>query len=243
MATSPAIYERIERQLRRRVSAAEDGAAFPSEHRLAEEFGVARMTIRAALAGLQRDGLIERVPGRGSYVRKPAAQRPVGTLLSFHDQAIALGKTPRSTVLSATVRVASAEEAKALYPERDAAARSQVVAIERVRYFDTEAVAIERAAFPESMGALLDADLEYGSLHLELRRLGHVPTLGSSTLTATTAADDASALGVDPASALLVETRTILDHHGQPLEHTTSGYVSHRYALQVQFRIEAALPR
>lgn len=243
MATSPAIYERIERQLRRRVAAAEDGTPFPSEPRLAEEFGVARMTIRAALAGLQRDGLIERVPGRGSYVRKPAAQRPVGTLLSFHDQAIALGKTPRSTVMSAVVREASEDESTALYPELDADTRPRVVAIERVRYFDTEAVAIERATFPEALAPLLDADLEYGSLHLELRRLGHDPTLGSSMLTATTAAEDAAALGVDPASALLVETRTILDQHGRPLEHTTSAYVAHRYALQVQFRIEAALPR
>jgi GntR family transcriptional regulator len=209
---------------------------------LAEEFGVARMTIRAALAGLQRDGLIERVPGRGSYVRKPATQRPVGTLLSFHDQAVVLGKTPRSTVVSATVREASKDEVKALHPGLDPDARPRVVAIERVRYFDTEAVAIERATFPAALEPLLDADLEYGSLHLELRRLGHLPTLGSSVLTAATAADDAPHLGVDPATALLVETRTIQDQHGRPLEYTTSAYVADRYALQVQFRIEASLP-
>jgi GntR family transcriptional regulator len=238
MAASQPLYKRIEKQLRRRLEAAADGDSFPSESRLAQEFGVSRMTARAALVRLERDGLLERVPGRGSFVRQAAPARPVGTLLSFHDQALAAGRTPRSRVLEASVRPASFQETAALYPDSGTQPAS-VVAISRVRIFDDLPVAIEHAAFPASLDALLTADLETGSLHQTLRRLGLHPTLGSSVLTARTADDDASELDVAPTTPMLVETRSIVDQHGNPLEYTISSYVAHRYALKVDFSVAA----
>jgi GntR family transcriptional regulator len=238
MAAPRPLYERIERQLRRRLDAAADGEPFPSEPRLAEEFGVSRMTVRAALLGLERDGLLERVPGRGSFVRKAAAQRPVGTLLSFHDQALAAGHTPRSRVLRAERRPASPQEAALLWPGPDGAPDpAEVVAISRIRLFDDLPIAIEHAVFPAVLDALLTTDLETGSLHNALRRLGVLPTLGSSLLTARTAGDDAVDLGVTPGTPMLVETRTIHDQDGNPVEHTVSSYVADRYALKVEFAV------
>jgi GntR family transcriptional regulator len=235
MPANQPIYERIEKQLRRRLAAAADGDPFPSEPRLSEEFGVSRMTVRAALAGLERDGMLQRVPGRGSFVRKGAAQRPVGILLSFHDQALAEGRTPRSRVLKAEKRAASAQEIAALYQEDPA--EHEVIAISRVRLFDDTPIAIEHAAFPAALEALLSTDLETGSLHNALRRLGRVPTIGSSILTARTADDDASDLGVAPTTPMLVETRDIVDQDGKSLEHTISAYVANRYALKVDFDV------
>jgi GntR family transcriptional regulator len=236
MAASQPMYERIERQLRRRLDAAADGDTFPSEPRLAAEFGVSRMTVRAALAGLERDGLLDRVPGRGSFVRKTAAARPVGTLLSFHDQALLAGRTPRSRVLAAELRPATEQEEATFYP--DATARpASVVAITRVRLFDDVPMAIERAAFPASLKDLLTADLETGSLHNALRRLGRNPTVGFSILSARNAENDAVELGVAPDTPMLVETRSIVDQHGDPLEYTVSSYVAHRYTLKVDFSV------
>ncbi|WP_194919367.1 GntR family transcriptional regulator [Catenulispora rubra] len=240
MAASQPLYERIEKQLRRRLDSAADGDPFPSEPRLAEEFGVSRMTVRAALAGLERDGMLERVPGRGSFVRKGAAHRPVGVLLSFHDQALAEGKTPRSRVLEAEVRAATPPESAALYRTKDQAPEhlpEEVVAITRVRLFDDLPIAVERAVFPATLSALLTTDLETGSLHNALRRLGLTPTLGSSLLTARTADGDAPDLGVAPTTPMLVETRSIVDQHGDPLEFTVSSYVADRYGLRVDFSV------
>ena len=249
MAASQPLYERIEKQLRRRLADADDGAPFPSEPQLAEEFGVSRMTVRAALAGLERDGMLERVPGRGTFVRKGAAARPVGVLLSFHDQARAEGKTPRSRVLQATVRPATPQEIAALYQDHDSPDPTpergptptppSVVAISRVRLFDDLPIALEHAVFPATLSALLTTDLETGSLHHALRRLGLNPTLGSSLLTARTADDDALELGVAPITPMLVETRSIVDQHGSPLEYTISSYVADRYALKVDFSVAA----
>jgi len=44
--------------------------AIPSENQLAKDFGVSRMTARKALDKIQEKGLLERIPGKGTFVRK-----------------------------------------------------------------------------------------------------------------------------------------------------------------------------
>ena len=63
-------YRQIAEQLREliREGSLEPGAMVPSELRLVEQHGVARGTVRSALALLVNEGLIEVVPGRGRRV-------------------------------------------------------------------------------------------------------------------------------------------------------------------------------
>lgn len=55
--------------------ALKSGAALPSENRLAENLKVARSTVRQALASLEKDGLVLRVHGKGTFVHEEAKQR------------------------------------------------------------------------------------------------------------------------------------------------------------------------
>ena len=48
--------------------ALEAGAALPSENRLASMMNLARSTVRQALAGLEQDGLVKRIHGKGTFV-------------------------------------------------------------------------------------------------------------------------------------------------------------------------------
>jgi GntR family transcriptional regulator len=229
------LYVRIERELRARLGRARPGDVVPAESVLAEEFGVARMTVRAALNALEADGLIERIQGRGTFVRQRPAPRAAGTLMSFQDQVRSWGRRPSSRLVEAEVRAASAAEAAAL---QLTAAAPRVVSIARVRLADDEPLAVEYACFPPHLTTLLDVDLEAGSLHRALHDLGLRPTLGSSTLTAQPAGPDGTRLRVPAAEPLLVETRLIVDQHAAPLEYTISRYVGSRYALQVTFDVQ-----
>ncbi len=51
------------------------GDALPSENRLAESLGIARSTVRQALAALERSGIIRRIHGKGTYIHEQARQR------------------------------------------------------------------------------------------------------------------------------------------------------------------------
>lgn len=67
-ATPWGTYARIAESLRARLVDVEAGARVPSEAELVAEFGVARNTVRRALAALEHDGLIVTLPGRGRVV-------------------------------------------------------------------------------------------------------------------------------------------------------------------------------
>ncbi len=51
------------------------GQALPSEQRLADVLRIARTTVRQALAGLEHDGLIRRVQGKGTFVDEQVRRR------------------------------------------------------------------------------------------------------------------------------------------------------------------------
>jgi GntR family transcriptional regulator len=62
------------------------GDRLQSEPELAEEYAVSRATVRQALDELERDGLIERVVGRGTFVLQASAQkRTERERLTFND--------------------------------------------------------------------------------------------------------------------------------------------------------------
>ena len=68
--------ERIAARIRARIAKGQlkVGDRLPSESELAAEFGVARMTIHGALAGLARQGLLVRRPGAGTRVAAPRSE-------------------------------------------------------------------------------------------------------------------------------------------------------------------------
>ncbi|MEV5825873.1 GntR family transcriptional regulator [Spirillospora sp. NPDC052242] len=70
-------YEQLAALLRERIAAGEwaPGQAIPSETVLEGEFGLARGTIRKAIAALRAEGIIVTTRGKGSYVSQQAPDR------------------------------------------------------------------------------------------------------------------------------------------------------------------------
>lgn len=52
------------------------GSRLPAEAELAEEYGVARMTMRRAMGVLRERGLVRTLHGRGTFVIKPDSEEP-----------------------------------------------------------------------------------------------------------------------------------------------------------------------
>jgi GntR family transcriptional regulator len=231
----PRYYE-IELSLRARIAGLEPDDPLPSDAMLCEEFGVSRMTARNAVQRLTQEGIVYRVPGRGTFVAEPPVHRQAGNLLSFTEEMRRRGRTPRSRLLACDVREPGPAEASRL----QLGPGSEVIAVRRLRVADEEPMAIEEAIFPAALATLLqDADLEQRSLHDTLVEGGHVPTMGQARLGAEAASpDDAALLGVPVGSPLLVEKRVIHDQDGRPLELCESRYAGDRYGLDVQFDVE-----
>jgi len=229
---TPRYYE-IEQSLRERVDRLEADSALPSEAQLCEEFGVSRMTARAAVQRLVQDGLVYRVPGRGTFVAAARANRTAGHVLSFSDEMRRKGRVPSSRVIERRHRQATDVE------ERRLGVR-EVVVLRRVRLADGRPLVLERAVFPaDRVSGALEGDLEHESLFETLATAGLVPTRGTAALAAEPAtAEDARLLRVRKGAPLLVERRLINDQNGMPLELTESRYVGSRYGIDVDFDVE-----
>lgn len=228
-------YFAIEQALRTRVAGLRAHDPLPSDADLCDEFGVSRMTARAAVQRLVQDGLVYRESGRGTFVAPRAVDRQLSNLRGFSAEMRARGLTPSSRVLYARFQPGSIDQTTALRLVEG----SQIVAIERVRLADEIPMAYERTILSARCAGVLNADLATGSLHSALVGEGVIPNSGESTVTAELAtAKDGEHLHVKRRSPLLVERRLIRDAATVPIEWTESRYVPERYSMTVQFTVE-----
>lgn len=157
-------YRRIVEHIRAELAhgTLSDGQPLASEHELCRTYGVSRTTIRAALGVLERDGIIRREQGRGTFLQAPAIRKDLGSLVDFHTEAIAAGRVPHTAVLGLTTRTATARE-RALF---GGAADAGVVDLDRLRSLDGVPAVLQRSSLlSETLGDVTPAALEDASLY------------------------------------------------------------------------------
>ena len=119
------------------------GAALPSERELCASFGVSRVSVREALAGLEAMKLITIQQGRGAFVRESANEQYLGPFTKYlelhRDELVELTK-----VRGALDELAAAEVAVTRDPEALAAIESACLAFEEAAGRDDRAAASAR---------------------------------------------------------------------------------------------------
>ncbi len=177
----------------------------PSEHELQKTYGLSRATIRKAIDGLVRDGLIYRLHGKGSFVAPPKENQII-TLDSFTENMRALGFSQATVVLeNKLIREVPAEIAQKLGLERQEA----VMKVERLRYLDGEPILVATSYLPAYIcPGLEDADLT-GSLYRVLaEEYNVVPSWGEDFIEPVIIEKEAAErLGTEAGSAALLIER------------------------------------
>lgn len=173
-AVSPVpLHTQIREVLRRRIL---DGSypphsQMPSESRMMAAFGVSRITIRQALGDLQKEGLIFKVMGKGSFVAKPKAFQSLSKLQGFGEAMAPSGYETFSMLLSARE-----VEASQVVAQRLALAPGEAVfEIQRLRYLNREPISVDVSYFALALGQrLVQEDLATRDIFVILENdLGH----------------------------------------------------------------------
>ena len=211
------------------VERLEVGQAIPSERQLSTDLGVSRLTVRAALDDLAREGYLVRRRGAGTFVSEPKITQEL-TMTSFTDDMQRRGMRPSSRTLELRTSPAGARLGRLLRVSPS----EPVVIATRLRLADGESMAIETVHIRASRVPGLSArDLEERSFYVLLEeRYGIEIVGGEQTIEPTvTDEDESDALGVPLHSPAFRFERLTQSAEGEIVEFVESVYRGDRYKL------------
>jgi GntR family transcriptional regulator len=205
------------------------GDPIPSERQLSSDFGVSRLTVRAALDDLVREGYLVRRHGAGTFVSQPKIAQEL-TMTSFTDDMRRRGLTPESRTLDLHVTSAGARLGRLLHVSPS----ERVIVASRLRLADGESMAMETLHIRERhVPSLTARDLEEHSFYELLEdRYGIVVVGGEQTIEPTvTDEEESAALGVPLHSPAFRFERITHTATGEVVEFVESIYRGDRYRL------------
>jgi GntR family transcriptional repressor for pyruvate dehydrogenase complex len=155
------LYEQIIQQIQTLVmqGVLRPGDKLPPERELAEQFGVSRTAVREAVKALSEKGLVEILPGRGTFITNFTSAMMRDSL----DLIVKLGLTNG---------VAHLNEVRTLLEPGIAALAAERITADELQHLE-QAVAAMDAAMADA-DAFAEADLEF---HLTLARASHNPLI------------------------------------------------------------------
>jgi len=207
----------------------EVGDAIPSERLLGSDLGVSRLTVRAALDELVREGRLTRRRGAGTFVAEPKVAKGMN-ITSFSEDMRQRGLTPGSRTLDFRTIPAGARLGRILHVSPS----EPVLGVKRLRLADGEPMAMELLHVPEALFPGLTArDVEEGSFYdLQRNRYAIEIVGGTQTVEPTVTNDEeSSALGVPLHSPALLFERVTTSASGEVVEFTSSIYRGDRYRI------------
>lgn len=183
MTGSSTLVERVSSDLRRAISdkTYSPGSRLPSEAQLAENFGVSRPTVRAALHELETIGLVKTQHGVGTFVtEQPAIQSGLERLDSITDSIKAMGREPGMAYISRLIRHVMPDEAA----EMHLPGQALVLELRRTIMADGEVVAYSYDLIPtEILPEEFDIQTLSGSLFAFFRTIvGVEPDHGNAEI-------------------------------------------------------------
>jgi len=177
-------YHRIAEALRERIRTGElaAGARLDNQRQLAKSFGVTLMTLRQALELLEREHLITRRHGLGTFVAAPSIDYDILQLRRFAGDLTAKGEHVATRLLGTRFAAPDRRVAEALR----LSGRTRVLVLERLRLVDAHPMSLQRSFLPSPLGdEVIRADLALTPLHQVLEfKLGVVITRASETVSA-----------------------------------------------------------
>ncbi|GHS88404.1 transcriptional regulator [Actinomycetota bacterium] len=216
------LYVQLEEILRARIAAGEwePNQRIPSENELNKTYGLSRMTARAVLTALVNDGVLFRVPGKGTFLAPTKIDAISPAYRGVREQLEAMGYQTSTTLLSVRVELPSPRVRERLRLQPD----QPVYAIHRLRSVQGRPISLHHSYVPAHLAEGLDAhdtaneqlcvvlDTHYG---LAMKRVEeHLEATSAST-------EEAGLLRMHPGQPVLQLQDVIADATGTVFEYSS----------------------
>jgi len=235
LITSPIpLYYQVANVLRHRIL---DGVYHPgerigSEMEMCREFGVSRVTLRRALAELERESLVVRRRSLGTFVSERLPNITSISFIGFLEDLLAQLRLEESRKVEVDQVSAPEKVGRALQLQPG----ETVARLERVRFLEGDPLAYTVNYLPLSIGSAITAEdlQEHPMTHLLERQLGVPLDEAIQTIHAVLATPElAEKLAVQEGAPLLLVER-VAHAAGRPVEYALTHYRADRYGYTVR---------
>jgi len=202
----------------------------PSERELMDIFAVSRTTVREAIAALDREGVVEKIHGKGTFVSlRPTQEQWLGNISTFSETIRRAGMKPGAKLLSKGVKSS---------PQfiSDMFSGQEYYLIERLRSANEKIIAIERKCFEVGIGQKLATyELNDTNIYKLLEfDLGITPWTAEEIVTSNKPSkEDAALLGIPKTASVLVIERSTHDHEGVLIEFVSTIFRADKYSVNI----------
>ncbi|MEO3759020.1 GntR family transcriptional regulator [Mycobacterium sp. B14F4] len=238
---APPAYQALREQLRDEIAAGRygDGVRLPTESELVAMHGLSRQTVRRAFQDLVAEGVVYRVPGRGTYASDPG-RRYLRQLGSIEDL-MSLSDDTTMEVLSGLRRRVDVDAASRLRLDDDIV---YTVVFRRLHGTDPGVPFVSTTVhLVPWAAALVLPNLGDGSVGtqtviglLEPLLTEPIAEAAQSITVAPAAADVADAVGCGLGHPMLRVDRLYSDAGGRPVELSVSHFLPEQYTYRVTLR-------
>lgn len=198
------------------------GDQLDSERNLSARLGVNRLTVRKGIEMLVAQGVLRRVPSKGTFVADPKIDQRADQVLGFSDQVLSSGLQPGAKVLDVVVVPATKQISRELKVE----VGTPLWCIQRLRFANGEAVCIEHSHYPTSVcPGINEHDLSQSLYRIFKDKYNFEIKYVRQTLEAVAATHtEAELLRVNVKDPLMLVVRVGYDQAGQPVEFANEWY-------------------
>jgi GntR family phosphonate transport system transcriptional regulator len=206
----------------------------PAETALAEEFGVNRHTVRAALSALAQEGIVRATQGRGTVItQREKFDFPIGRRTRFTEGIGEQARDLKGILLSSAREIVSADLVKQLKLNPGDA----VLRLDGIRKADGRAISRSTMWFPADRFAGIDAAFaETGSITRAFSRCGVDDYVRAVTEISAVHAepDDVVQLELTPGAIVLVTRALNTDPAGLPIQYAVTRFPADRVQFTVR---------
>lgn len=225
--SSVPMYKQISELIGKRISSGEleHGQQLPTEAALMKEYGVSRITIRAAIDELVKEGMIERTQGKGSFVTVPKSLYKLSDSMGFTRTCILAGRKPVTRVFLRELVEPNKKEKDFFGMDSE----DKLVCIKRLRFADDDPIAVETNHYPMSMAYLLNENLDCSLMEVLKNKYGLVISNSLRTLEiAYSTPEESRLLNIKNRTPLLLFEDWHRDSENRPLFTSKQVYCSER---------------
>lgn len=231
------LYYQLETILRKRISSGElqPNMLLPGEEALATEFNISRITVRRALESLEKDGILIRQRGRGTFVSNAAPKLDLPRFTGSIEDLITMGIRTQTEVLSS----GWVEPSEIISERLKIGNTEKVLRIEKIRSIEGGPFSYVINYLPPAVGKRIPLDLVAKKPMLMILEddLGIKTTEAEQSMEATIADTEiAKYLDIRVGDPLLKSDRTVFDDKSVPVEYVHVFYRADKYVFTVRLK-------